>query len=374
LVLARQENNIQVEVDILNHIAYTMQIQSNYEESRKFAQQAFKLAQQHGYDLGVATGLTISAYTVFHFQANYQEALGYFKEALAIYRQLGHAVGIAGVLRDLGILANTQGDYLSAIRYLSECLVIDHQIGTQSGISATLNNLGLSLLHSGQFASAHQHLENALLIRLTIGDQRGIAATFHNLGLLVFYEEDYGLAEEYHQNALTIREKIKHPWGIAESFHNLANIARYKENFEQAVDYYTQSLEIYQRIKDQSGIIKTLLGQTTLQFQRGQTIPHLTIQENLRLAQQFGVPTYMLIALVHHGGWQCQQGKTAATELLWGWLTNQSHYDGTVRQHAEALAKTLAIPLSALPAVPPTHFNSLEEAVVQSLQELGAVR
>ena len=110
LAMARQTDDLTLEVDALHNIGVTHEAQGNYTEALKFEMDALALRQQIGDDVKTANTLN-NIGIIYDEKGDYQTAFEYYYRAHSIYEKAGDKAKIAMVSVNMGIVLKAQSDY-----------------------------------------------------------------------------------------------------------------------------------------------------------------------------------------------------------------------------------------------------------------------
>jgi tetratricopeptide (TPR) repeat protein len=103
-----------------------------------------------------------------------------YQRCLEIFEQIGYRLGVAGLLNNLGSLAQDKGDYQRARAMFQRSLEIRQEIGNRHGVAMSLTNLGLVCLECGEHDQAREILQESLELQqeLGLGDFESITCSY----------------------------------------------------------------------------------------------------------------------------------------------------------------------------------------------------
>lgn len=157
-------------------------------------------------------------------QADYSAATDYLAEALDLCRESGDDRSTAGILRELGVVADSRGDHATAERRYAESLSEYKRLGDRRGAAAVLNNLGILAHHQGWFDRARAYLEESLAIFRALGEPLVVGIVLSNLANVAGDEGQYGVAEALYEEALEIARSLGDQPGIGVVLSSLAYV------------------------------------------------------------------------------------------------------------------------------------------------------
>jgi tetratricopeptide (TPR) repeat protein len=191
-------------------------------------------------------------------QGKYDEAQHLFQEALAAFDRLNDQPGRALTLHQLTNIAHDQGRYEEMNRMCHQLLALYRQQGDTRGLARTLYQLGTTAQFQGDYEKAQSLCEECLAIFEQLGDQNGRATVLGLLGLIAQFRGDYEQARGFSSGALAIFEQRDNQDGRADTLHLLGLIAQSSGDYEQALRLYRESLAIKERLGKIRGRADTL--------------------------------------------------------------------------------------------------------------------
>lgn len=183
----------------------------------------------------------------------YLEARGLGEQSLAICRQSGDRQRETRMLNDLGIIADSQGDYIASKSYYERCFQLCRELGDQPGEANVLLNLGAVAADQGEYTLAERYLEQALRVFREAGNLRDESIVLENLGDNARWQGDLDRATAYYEQALRICRKIGDRQGQSYLLGNLGLVSHQHGDDLQAYIFSRQALEIALAISDQQG-------------------------------------------------------------------------------------------------------------------------
>lgn len=230
----------------------------NYEQARKYAEQALQQAEKLKHKKGLATAF-ISIGNINMYQGNYEQALDNYSRSLAIQEEIGDQKGMATSYGNIGIIHQHQGSYQKALENYLKALNIREIINDKKGIAASYHQIAGIYLQMGNYDKSLEKYYESLKIREEIGDKRGIAASYNNIGNNYDLMGDYEKALENHLKSLKIREETGDKKGLGDSYANLGVIYDKQNKNEKALNSYIKALDINKEIGYKYGIAASYL-------------------------------------------------------------------------------------------------------------------
>ena len=170
----------------------------------------------------------------------------------------GNKPALAGILHQLGMLAQRQGDYAKAHMLYDQSLAIERELDDKSGAAKSLHQLGRLAQDQGDYTEARRLYNQTLTISRELHDKSGIAKVLHQLGTIAYLQGEPDEARKlYNQAQETFKELGAKP-EQALSLHQLALLAQNKGDLTEARKHYDQALAIAEELGDRPGIARTL--------------------------------------------------------------------------------------------------------------------
>lgn len=157
---------------------------------------------------------------------NYEQARRYAEQALAMFRELGDQFGVALALNNLGIILKAQYQYIEARTLFEDSLCIQHTLPSTSGLmSLTYGNLAHIAIEEGDYTIAEQHLDAAVSIARHHAEPRVLIAAFLNLGVLRLAQGEMTTAQDVFMGALRLCRELGGHDKLAAILDGLAGVA-----------------------------------------------------------------------------------------------------------------------------------------------------
>jgi predicted ATPase len=202
LVLARQADDPQAEIEALNRLAQMASEQGTYDKAQRYLDEVLGLAREQDDLACVASTLSMLS-TIAWRWGDLEQAAKCCHESLAIYRELDDRHKIARMLNVLGILNTIQENYDQAEQYYQQSLSMARETDDRQLVADLLNNLGYLNHHStGNLEKANRYYQESLSVARDTGHRHGVTSTSANLGQLHILLGEHQVAWEYLRQAL----------------------------------------------------------------------------------------------------------------------------------------------------------------------------
>jgi len=217
--------------------------QREYPQAMAVYRQAHSIAEQIGYQNGVAIALS-NVGLVHYSQGNYAQALEYYQKSVVINEALGDKAGVANTLLGIGLIHALQGNYAQALEHYQKNLALRETLGDKAGAARTLNNIGNVYKDQSRYAEAVEYFQKSLATLEELGDKAGVAYVLNGIGLVQLQQSNYVRALEYLQKSLEIKEALGDKAEVASTLNNIGDIHGSQGNYRQALEYFEKSLAI----------------------------------------------------------------------------------------------------------------------------------
>ncbi len=225
----------------------------------------------------------------------------------------------AGILRELGVLENTQSNFAAAQSDYEQAVALGERLApTSPDYERSLENLATVENDEGDLAAARAGLERALAINHAI--HGNLAPTFINLGAVALDQSDYAAARDYFQKALDLFIKAKSKTaGEPIALGNLSETFYREGDFASAVEYRKRALALMkerlgdslEQANDLDGMGDILLAQG--QLDNASTYYHQALDMQQKIAPDSMSVTQSLVALAKVA--RSQKNTTLAMEF-----------------------------------------------------------
>ena len=178
---------------------------------------------------------------------------------LRVYaEEKGDRPALAGILHQLGMLAQAQGDIAEARDLYNRSIACDRELGNKSGIAKSLHQLGLLAQEQGDYTEARRLYGQTLAITVELGDKSGTASALHQLGNIARLQGELDQARKLYYRAQDMFKELDAKSEQALSLHQLAMLAQDQGNYAEARKLYEQSLAIESELGNQPAAARTL--------------------------------------------------------------------------------------------------------------------
>ncbi|MGE0020960.1 MAG: tetratricopeptide repeat protein [Draconibacterium sp.] len=239
------------------NLASNFRFKGDVDQSKKYAEIAFKLANEIHDTTRIINALNILAVNLQQ-QGNLNDAVEKYNAAIEIAEIYSDTILLANSIENLGNIYGASGktDFPKAIELLLKSARLKESVkawnmlpGTYQSISSVFREMGDTLNRENYLLKAIDLVDRGL-----ISNNSFIASVYNEAGR--FYTEekrDYQLAETYFGKVLAISQRLQWKKGMAVSLSNIANIKEKQENYSEALVLHNQALKLKQEMNDLYG-------------------------------------------------------------------------------------------------------------------------
>ena len=199
------------------------------------------------------------------------EAENALQKALEMAQKNNFDFGKAGVLDNLGLIAQNRFDYTNAMNYFVESLRIKDATSDKIGIATSKNNIGKVFFLQRNEENAMTNYQ-AGLASLEEAPNSSIAAEIHrNMGDVYLMQKLYGKATVEFDLALKIwAENVQDLEKAAGMASYLGKVNVEYANIDAATTYFNASLNFHRNLNDLNGIADDYINLAKLAFNQNE--------------------------------------------------------------------------------------------------------
>ncbi len=290
------------------HLDYYLELAEQAEPALSGADQPTWLARLHlehdnlraaleasgspGLDPEVRVRLTTALHRFWYVRGHLREGRDWLESALARRPDAADTLQ-AKAYNAAGIFAWLHGDRRAARSWYERSLALWKQAGDRSRAAGVLSNLGLLADEEGDAASARGAHGSALEIYRDLGDTAGAARARLNLGVLEIQESNYEEARRLFEECLGVFLRLNDDHRVAVTLQNLGEVASRQGRDDAALDLVRQSFFKRRALGDQPGMARSVLklGLVARRLQRHEAAATLLgLSETLRAPTGAPIP------------------------------------------------------------------------------------
>ncbi len=255
-VLSSQKEDTS-KANTLNALSWQHTQKGNYEQAKKYAEEALALADKIKFPAGKARAYN-NIGSIYLLQGNNTEALKNHLTSLKINESNGIKKGMAASYRSISRVYLIQGDYNEAVKYIFAALKIDESTGNKEGVAARYNDIGNIYKEQGKYAQALKNYYASLRIFESTGGKKNIAPLLTNIGLAYNAMGNKPEALKNLSAAFKIYEELNDKFGVINSLSNIASIYIDQGDYPEALKNLEVSLKLSREIGYKQGVASTL--------------------------------------------------------------------------------------------------------------------
>lgn len=298
-------------VDALNAQAWDTRAQ-DAPRAAAAAEEAFRLAEAHGYPAGMALALRTLGFHRYLARGDYEGALHDLRRALALLDEAGDPRGRADVLNGIGNVHWRRGEYADAMRCHLRALEMQRGLGDRLGEGHSLNALGNVAYHLGDYGQALDYYQDSLKLRQEIGDRVGVAYCLNNIGNIHGQLGELNRALEHMLRALEMKEGAD-PQAAGISMLNVGSAYADLGDDDLALEYMERATVRLRETGSLDGVGTCLRDIGRVHERRGALDRALACyQESLEITRGLGARVFEAETLIRLGSLRVRMGEADA--------------------------------------------------------------
>lgn len=254
LQLAKNSNDTELQIEILNQLSGLYSRNENFAEALKLDEQTLKLSLETNNHLGKIRS--------YKNMGRNLKTLGKIREAIhktTLAKQIAITENIPQELptinNALGILYRVDGQFNESLTVLDEAL---KQVDKNKSLEALLYmNKGNTLSELMRLDDAATSYFNGLKIAESLQDTKSISQFYNNLATLFKKAKQYEKAIDYNKKALALTQKKGNKVGIGIAYDNLATIYDLAGKQDSVISYRKKAIAQFEEIKDEVNVARS---------------------------------------------------------------------------------------------------------------------
>jgi tetratricopeptide (TPR) repeat protein/serine phosphatase RsbU (regulator of sigma subunit) len=255
--LARDLNNIELEIEGYIYKGYAYEAVYNDNEALQTYQKALEVSDQNNFDKGRAKSL----YRIGKAYSNmrdFSRSDEYLNNALEISKAIKDLKTQGEVMFIQADNMRVTGNFEGALKRFNEALEVARKTEDLNTMAGVYGNIGLVYYAQGNFNEAINNYEESRKLRIEQGN-RLMAARIDNRIANAYYNlAKYDLAIEHYQKALPVFEQYKENQGVAAVYNGMAVIYFVQKFYDKALENHIKKLAISREMGDQREVGNTL--------------------------------------------------------------------------------------------------------------------
>jgi len=305
LELARKYKDKEQEANALINIGNGFLFSGNFREALdKYFVPGLKLAEEIGYDKGIAGGLNSIAASYMNL-GDYEEALSTFLRSLEILEANKDHNKAARIKINIASLYINQGIYEKAMDYFFDAMNYFEEAGDIVLLSRTLNNIAVAYHSWGNLDKALEYYNRSLELYIELNDEIGKAIPLNNIGEIYKDKKKYDIALEYYLEALELVKQTNNRQSIGVALQGAGEACKGLEDYDLATDYLIRALDNFTAIGFQEGIANSYFDLGEIHLIRNEEDEAFDyLKKSLELAESSGIKdlmkkNYLLLSNAH---------------------------------------------------------------------------
>lgn len=257
-------------IDALNGLAHRSS-EGDTEKSLAWANEAYQLATEVGYEAGIIDGLLNLAWC-FHCYSDYSKSMEYVMQALPMTHKAEYMRQEADAINIMGNNHERLGNWQEALDYYLEALYLSEQQNHQAHVAAMRSNIGDIYALMGNYQQAIQHYQESYRIDVELDHvDASDGMTLTSMAEAYLQLRDPNVALDYARQGLGLMQPDRYWAGVARAYIVIGQAYRLLNDLTQAVSFYEQAMSAARTggAQREGGIARMRLAETLTS--RGQT-------------------------------------------------------------------------------------------------------
>ncbi len=279
------------------------------DDARRYAREAERLADLHGYGTGRARAILRLAEVELHTQ-HITKAQALFSEVEKLGRKLEDGEVIVDALTGLAAVHCELGHYGEALECARRGLTLSENIAYRKGIGYLCTRKGLILHTLGNRAEALESLQRALDVLRSCNDQHGLQLCLANLALVYQDNDELHKALDYCRESLAIARNQGDRNAEAVALANIGRNFFLRREYGDALRNMLEGLAIFRDLGDrkrESILLQNIAGVHGSAGDHERALP--VMQASLALAQELDDAYAIMVAECGLGGCYTELGR-----------------------------------------------------------------
>ncbi len=254
IVHSSKSDSLRIEA---NNSLFFIEVNSNLEQSKKYFQAIFKIAQQQHSAFANAKAFNLKG-VYFDYKGNLDSAYYCYQQAIQFARK-AKAIAVEGsAFNNIGLLYWNKSNYYQAIVSYSKALKIFEKTNKREYQANVLSNIGLIYDDIEEDEKAKQYLEKSLQIRKIINDEYGLSVSYINLAKILEKQGHHLQALYNYEKGIALKRKMNDLFGLAVGNHNKAMALLSVKRYDEALNCLKEAEVICLKNNAESNILENV--------------------------------------------------------------------------------------------------------------------
>ena len=257
IVIARQLERDNDEIDLLLHKGHKLEQHEKYEEAMKIY-----IDLENNYNINLEAQialLNLYMSSIYVHWSDYPNALKATLKALNLYENSKNQERMSDCFINLGNIYSLTNKTDLALNYYNKALQIFTIMNDKDGIATVLYNVSLIQKDLGKYTDALQKIKKAKKIYEKLDIKEGIIDCLNIIGMILSEQNKLKEARSVHEKAVELAKETNNKYRIANSLENIAWLDHKEKKLKIALKSLFISLEIYKELKIKGMIMGTYL-------------------------------------------------------------------------------------------------------------------
>ena len=308
LLIARAAGLKQMEAYLLEELGTSLSNRGERKKALDIYQQALALRSKDD-PMGLATTLG-NIGTTYAYIGESAKALGYMEQVVKIMHDMGERQKESTTQSNMCVVYKDLGQFKKGLEVCNEALNTKRDLGDLSGEATVLSNMGGNYAGLGAFQQALDVFQQSRAIHKRLNEREGEAITTNNIGWTYGQLGEPEKAIECYMQVLQYFRDAHNKYGVATLLSNIGVSYANLQDFRKALEFHLESLPLRLEKDDRSGRAITLNNIANCYAKLGEPEKALEYYtEGIRLLRAMATQRQLALSLKNVGSLYRDQGK-----------------------------------------------------------------
>jgi len=197
-------------------------------------------------------GIMLEIAVAYRQTGEFETSKKYAEDAVKIAKDCGKLISQS--YRMVGLAYREIGKKDSAMKYMRISMNEAHKIKNQKNLADVINDIGTTFFRFQKVDSALTYMLRAAKLREKIGDVKSQAISYSNISLMYSNLGNPAKAMDYSLRALEMFRKSNSTLQEAMVLNNIGNMYKTKNDLKESLKYYFNALEIMEKLQKKISI------------------------------------------------------------------------------------------------------------------------
>lgn len=304
-----------------------------------------------------------------------KKALNYAQQAYLLSKQSGYNKGEINSLIQKGNCYFRMSEYRRAMECAENSMAMAEELKMDKEIARSLNVIGGIYNELGEYDNSSEHFFKSLTIFEKIHDKKGVSQSLGFLGTVYDSQKEYDKALGYLNKSLSIAKGLGDRSLITKNLNNISIVYLHLEKYDISLMYIAEALRINKQLNDKRkmGLNYINIGLTQIK-QKKHVVAMCSFQEALKLSRETNNRVQIAICYINMGGCYYQTGNKSASVEAYKAALSEARQNGYMKIIYEAASVLGKIYLERKDTISAFKYKIIENQSKDSLGQLRTIR